>query len=297
MDIRLVAKGAFAYALTTAVIGAILIFLNYVNAFIIQSSPGFPNWASSILLALAGAVIVLALWRKLREGDLLKSEFISVVTHKFRTPLTSIKWSGENLIKAVPGTLKEDVRNIQISADRLVELTGLLVNLSGAEEKGYEYNMVKTDIGALLNACVEEHMEQARAKGVSLTYAPLSAECAIPADSQRIRFVLQTLLDNALSYTPRGGKIEAALSLLLDEDKVLITIADTGIGVSRESMKHIFTKFYRADNGRRTDTEGMGIGLYLSRNIIEKHGGKLWVESEGEGKGSKFFISLPIGKG
>jgi signal transduction histidine kinase len=297
MDIKLVAKGAFAYALTTATIGAILVFMNYLNAFIIQSSPDFPNWVSSILLALVGAGIVIALWRKLREGDLAKDEFISVVTHKFRTPLTSIKWSGENLIKGVPSGLKEDVRNIQISADRLVELTGLLVNLSGIEDRSYEYNLAKTDLGALLNACVADHMEQAESKGVSLAYEPLSAECDIPADSQRIRFVLQTLLDNALSYTPRGGKIRAGLSLLLDEDKVLITIVDTGIGISHESVKHLFVKFYRADNGRRTDTEGMGIGLYLSRKIIEKHGGKMWVESAGEGKGSKFYISLPMGKG
>lgn len=297
MDIRLVAKSAFAYALTTATIGAILIFLNYTDAFIIRSSPGFPNWASSILLALVGAVIVMALWRKLRETDLIKEEFISVVTHKFRTPLTSIKWSGENLIKAVPDGLKEDVRNIQMSADRLVELTGLLVNLSGTEDRSYEYNMAKIDLGALLNACVEEHMEQARAKGVSLAYAPLSAECVIPADSQRMRFVIQTILDNAISYTPHGGKIRAGLSLLLDEDKVLITIADTGIGINKEDMKHLFVKFYRADNGRRADTEGMGIGLYLSRKIIEKHGGKIWAESAGEGNGSKFCVVLPMGKG
>jgi signal transduction histidine kinase len=297
MDIKLVAKGAFAYALTTAVLGAILIFLNYLSTFIARNSPGFPDWAISIALSLVGAAAILIIWRKLRDGDIIKDEFVSLVTHKFRTPLTSIKWSAENLVKVVPTDLKEDVRNIQISADRMVELTGFLVNLSGAEDKSFEYKLSKVDLGKLLNDCVAEHGDKARAKGISIAYAPLSAECIVPADSERIRFVFQTLLDNAISYTPKGGKINAGLSLLIDEEKVQITISDTGIGISRESMKHLFTRFYRADNGRRTDTEGMGIGLYLSRKIIEKHGGKMWVESAGEGKGSKFCIVLPMGKG
>ena len=232
MDIKLVAKRAFSYAVVTAVLGAVLVFLNYMNIFLIRESPGFPEWASSVALAMIGGAVVLVIWRKLRDDDVIKDEFINMVTHKFRAPLTSIKWSGENLLKSAPEALREDVRNIQASADRLVELTGTLVNLSSAEDKSHEYNLAPTDLGKLLNSCVTEHMDQARAKGISLAYAPLSAECVIPADSQRIRFVLKTLLYNALSYTPKGGKIKAELFLLLNDGKVLITIADTGIGVS-----------------------------------------------------------------
>jgi signal transduction histidine kinase len=294
MDIKLVAKKAFVYALTTAVLGGILIFINYINTVIIHNSPDFPNWISSIVLSLIGALAVLVVWSKLREGDLLKYEFINVVTHKFRTPLTSIKWSGENLIKVVPNDLKEDIRNIQISADRLVELTGLLVNLSGSDDRSYEYVFNKIDIGELLARCSAEHVDQAGIKGIALVHDPKSG-IFVSADAQRIRFVIQTLLDNAISYSSRGGTINVLISS--SGNAAVISVTDTGIGIPKNDLKYIFTKFYRAENGRKADTEGMGIGLYLARRIVERHEGKLWVESGGEGKGSTFSVSLPLVKG
>jgi len=295
MDITFVAKKAFMYAVTTAIIGGILSILNYINTLVGINSPHFPNWIPSLILALVAAMAVLFIWRKVREADVLKYEFINVVTHKFRTPLTSIKWITENLKESAPENIKEDVQHIQTANEHLVELTNLLVNLSGMDDKSYEYIFTKVDVGSVLDQCVAEVSKKAREKDIDITCHIQSGAYA-SADPQKIKFVFQTLLDNAVSYTPDTGKITVELSQANSQfstDKITISIHDTGIGIPKNELKYIFTKFYRAVNGRKADTEGMGIGLYLSRKIIERHKGKITLDSLGEGQGSTFTIMLP----
>lgn len=292
MDIRVIAKKAFVYIVISAVIGFILVFLDYINNLIIKSSPGFPNWASSVILALITSIGLLFIWRRIRETDFLKYEFIDVITHKFRTPLTAIKWSSESLMESAPEGIREEISHIQKSANSLVDLTNLLANLSVADEKTFGYNFVKLDLGNLIKNLISESSEKIKAKDITLL--PLSySSIFVLADEQKIKFVFQTLLDNAISYTKQGGRISFETSVL-NKEKVTVKITDTGIGIGEEEIKHIFTKFYRTESSKKADTEGMGIGLYLTQKIVEKHGGKTWVKSEGNSKGSSFFVSLPI---
>jgi signal transduction histidine kinase len=114
----------------------------------------------------------------------------------------------------------------------------------------------------------------------------------IQADKTRIQFALQIIFENSLIYTPETGKINIKARQVGGE--VVVTIRDNGIGISLDDIPRIFSRFYRATNARHTDTEGMGIGLYMAKNIIEKHRGKIWANSLGEGKGSEFTITLPI---
>ncbi|HTK33153.1 MAG TPA: ATP-binding protein [Candidatus Paceibacterota bacterium] len=296
MDISVVAKKAFIYAVTTAVIGLVLSVLNYANTLIADIYPHFPNVISSIIFALLAAVAVLFIWRKARESDVLKYEFINVVTHKFRTPLTSIKWISENLKETAPQDMKDDLLHIQSANDRLVELTNLLVNLAGTDDKSYEYAFSNVDVGAMLNNAVAEAKIKCDEKGITVSYTS-HGQCMIFADQNKIKFVLQTLLDNAISYTPKGGKISVEISVNNSQfsgEKVWISITDTGIGIPKDEQKFIFTKFYRAQNGRKADTEGMGIGLYLSQRIVERHKGKIIAQSAGEGRGTTFVVTLPV---
>jgi two-component system phosphate regulon sensor histidine kinase PhoR len=244
------------------------------------------------------AITVLIIWTKIREADILKFEFMNVVTHKFRTPLTSIKWTMENLRESVPDALKNDIQQIQTANEHLMELTDTLVNLSSTDDKTYEYTLKETDIGSILNDCVTNVEDKMKAKGLTLSYI---SQPFIPvvADGQKIRFIFQTLLDNAVSYSPSGGKVSLEVKEIdgrFSRNNISIKVSDTGIGIPKDELRFIFTKFYRAKNGRKADTEGMGIGLYLSKRIIERHKGKMWVESAGEGKGTTFTIILPLAR-
>lgn len=294
MNIKLIAKKAFVYIAISSIISFILIFLNYINNLIIKSSSGFPNWASSVILAFITTIGLLLVWRKIREADFLKYEFIDVITHKFRTLLTAIKWSSESLIESVPENLKGEVSHIQKSTNSLVDLTNLLANLSITSEKTFGYNFIKLDLNSLIENVIFECSEKIKAKDITLLSLPHSTILVL-VDEQKINFVFQTLFDNAISYTGQGGKISIEISFPNEKDAV-VKITDTGIGIGESEIKFIFTKFYRTESSKKTDTEGMGIGLYLAQRIIEKHDGKIWVKSEGNGKGSSFFVSLPICK-
>jgi len=295
MDIRVVAKKAFVYIAVSAVIGFILVLLNYINNLIIRNYPAFPDWASSAILAFITSIGLFALWRKIRETDFLKYEFIDVITHKFRTPLTAIKWSSESLMESIPENLKIEISHIQKSANSLVDLTNLLANLSTADEQSFGYNFIKLDLNSLIENLIFECSEKIKAKNITLLPPLINSSNFVMIDEQKIKFVFQTLLDNAISYTGQGGKISFEISVLNEKD-VVVKISDTGIGISESEIKLIFTKFYRTESSKKVDTEGMGIGLYLTKRIVEKHNGKIWVKSDGDGKGSSFFVSLPICK-
>jgi signal transduction histidine kinase len=293
MDIKLVAKKAFVYATITVVLGFILIGFNYLNALIAQAIPGFPVWISSIILALATTALGFFIWNKIREADILKYEFVTIVTHKFRTPLTYIKWSSDNIAKAVPADLAEDVKNIQAANGRLFELTNILAHLSDADDSSSGYRFENLDLNKMLREIVDGSMQEAQSKKINLSYTPTPADPAL-ADDQRIRFVFQTLVDNAVTYTPDGGKV--TVTLLQSGAKIIVNISDTGIGIGKNEEKYIFNKFYRTPRATKTDTEGMGIGLFLAREIMKRHNGGITVESEGEDKGASFTVTLPAVK-
>lgn len=293
MDIRLVAKKAFVYAVITVALGFIMIGFNYLNALIAQTIPGFPVWISSIILAIATSALGFFIWNKIRESDTLKYEFVTIVTHKFRTPLTYIKWSSDNIAKAVPADLAEDVKNIQTANGRLFELTNILAHLSDADDSSSGYRFEKLDLNKMLREIVDGSAQEAQSKKISLVYSQTPADPAL-ADDQRIRFVFQTLVDNAIAYTPEGGKV--IVTVLQSGAKIIVNVSDTGIGISKNEEKYIFNKFYRTPRATKTDTEGMGIGLFLAREIMKRHNGGITVESEGEGKGTSFTVTVPAAK-
>lgn len=293
MDIKLIAKKAFVFILLSGVIGFILIFLNYIDNLIIQGSSVIPSWASPVVLGLIISISLLFIWRKIREADLLKYEFVSIITHKFRTPLTAIRWFSENLTKSVPDEFKEDVNNIHQSAGKLIDLTNLLANLTTTNSKDFEYNFIKLDLNNIIEEIISKSAEKIKIKNINFLPV-LQSDNFILGDEQKIKFVFQTLIDNAISYNKQNGSIN--IQILKDDKYLTIKITDEGIGIDEKEIKYIFTKFYRTPSSRKADTEGMGIGLYLTQAIIQKHNGKINVKSEGLEKGTIFIVTLPIYK-
>lgn len=292
MNIKVIAKQASVYALIVGSIGASTVVLEYLNNYLIASYPGFPIWVVPAISIILVMLITLVVWKKIRQVDLLKYEFITTVTHKFRTPLTQIKWSVDNLLKKnFTEEEKQEILYIQSAAVNLVELTNLLVAISDSDGVTYNYHPQKVDLKSLIEETVDSHVDFAKKKKITIVNN-IKKSVNVEADESRLKFVIQTFIENAIHYNHENSIVEINQSI--KNDKVTISVKDNGIGIPEKELPLIFTKFYRGDKARLIDTEGMGIGLFVTREIILRHHGKVGVESLGLNKGSTFSFILPI---
>ncbi|MDE1975047.1 MAG: HAMP domain-containing histidine kinase [Patescibacteria group bacterium] len=291
-NIKVVAKQAFLYSLAVGVVGGIIVIFDYFNYLLTRLYPDFPFWTTSIVSAVLVVTISMLIWRYMRETDILKYEFITTVTHKFRTPLTHIKWAAENLEKASsPEDIKEQLGYIQSANAKLVELTDVITNASNADTDYYQYRMGRIDLSALVEEILASLHDHIAARKMSFK-SDIMPGLFVLGDLSRLRFVIQTLIENAINYTADGGTI--TISARSDKDTAICEVRDSGIGIAKEELPLLFSKFYRGKQARSADTEGMGIGLFISKQIIERHRGKIWASSDGPGLGSAFSFSLPI---
>jgi signal transduction histidine kinase len=292
MNIKVIAKQAFLYAITVGTIGGTIILFEYLNRIITLNHPDFPVWVLPSLSIFLVMVITLVIWEKIREVDLLRYEFITTVTHKFRTPLTQIRWATDSLSKSnLTLDDKDQIGYIKSANSKLIELTNLLVNISEAEGSVYNYKFEKNNLKPLIEEALEFVETSVSAKKIQIKNN-FTADVFAKCDASRVKFIIQTFIENAVSYTPANGTIE--ISLYEKSNKAFLTVKDSGIGIAKNELPLIFSKFYRGSTARTTDTEGMGIGLFISKEIIGRHDGKIWVDSDGSGKGAAFSFSLPV---
>lgn len=233
---------------------------------------------------------------KLKELDKLKSQFLSFASHQVKSPMTVVK-DYANLIydgaygKASP-KIKETAKKIKNSADRMISLVDDFLDLRKIEEGRMEYNFEDVDVARLVKEVSDEMKTLAAEKKLKLVFESGVKKINIRADKQKLRQVIQNLIDNAIKYTPKGF---VKINMLLANDYILITVSDSGIGVSKELSPHLFEEFRRDPKaGKRI--QGTGLGLYIAKQIVEAHNGEIWAESEGEGKGSKFCVKLKADK-
>lgn len=291
-NIQVIAKQAFLYSIAVGSVGALVTLLNYSTTWIAQIYPGFPTWSLALVSAVLAVSIAIIVWKGLREGDLLKAEFITTVTHKFRTPLTYIKWASDNLVTGTLSAdeLKTQVEYIRAANEKLVELTNILTTASDAENKGYEYNLKHADLSHAVEEVATSFEGQYKIKNLTIV-KKFEPNLIARFDDARVRFVIQVLLENALHYSNQNGTV--TISTSGSRKDVVCSVSDTGVGMSPDHLSLLFSKFFRSDAARKLDTEGMGIGLYITQRIMQKHGGRIWAESPGVGQGSTFYISLP----
>ncbi len=291
-DVKIVAKQAFFYAIGIIIVGGIIILLNFSNGIITSFLPNYPTWVTAVISAVFFVTISTVVWKTLRENDLLKYEFLTTVTHKFRTPLTGIKWAIENLKNyQLTPEMSTQVGYIKNANEKLIELTDLLVTTSEAEHSSYKYKFEKNDISKAVENVLESVSDQIKAKQLNITES-IETGIETKCDLARIKFVIQTLIENAIHYTKDNGII--SIGFKKNSEDMIFSIHDTGMGISKEEFNLIFSKFYRTHEARKADTEGMGIGLFIAKEIISRHKGKIWANSEGLEKGSTFSFSLPL---
>lgn len=235
---------------------------------------------------------------RLQELDKLKDEFVSFASHELRTPMTSIQgyvWMVLNeKDSAFSDKTKERLEKVLSSSQRLIALVNDILDVSRIESGAMVFNPTNFDIVALAKEVLEELADKAKTNNVVLT-VDANASFSVTADRDKVHEVLLNLMDNAVKYSPNGG---AAQVLFKDTtNAVEITVSDSGIGITKENLDKLFTKFGRIEGPMSSayKTPGTGLGLYLSKKIVEKSGGQIWVESE-IGKGSKFIFTIPKGE-
>ncbi len=291
-NIIFIIKWAFVYFVLVALVTFIILAIYQVNLWLMGNIEDFPAWfvpmAISLLIVSGGWY----LWYKFREGDILKYELITVITHKFRTPLTRIKWSVESLkSSSSEEDIKEASKEIEYSAQKLIELTNMLAGASRAEGINYQYDFQMENLNNLVKEVYSSSKERMDEKDIKYSFTFDNTFSKAMIDKSKLSLALKIFFENSISYTPRGGKIDVRIER--DGDYIVFSITDTGIGISEKEMPYMFSEFYRTPKAKLVDTEGMGIGLYMSKRIIERHGGRVWVVSPGPNFGSTFYMSLP----
>jgi len=246
-----------------------------------------------------GTLVILHDISREKMVERIKTEFVSLAAHQLRTPLSAIKWTLKMLLDGDLGGITEEQRDFIEKTyqcnERMISLINDLLDITRIEEGRYLYKPAPADFGEMASAVVNYCQEEIARKKIDLDFKkPKIKLPKVSVDAEKIKLVIQNLLENAIKYTPSGGKI--AVSLEYDEDKkeIIFSAKDTGVGIPQDQQSRVFTKFFRGANVMRMETEGSGLGLFISKNIIEAHGGKIWFESK-EGQGATFHIVLPVG--
>ncbi len=228
----------------------------------------------------------------------MKTEFVSITAHQLRTPISAIKWTLKMLLDGDLGKITKEQKEIigksYQSNERMISLINDLLNVTRIEEGRYLYKLVLSDLREIVQSLVEQYKDEIKKKGLKLKFKkPKKKLPKILIDVEKINLVVQNLLDNAVRYNNAGGEIK--ISLGAKNKEIEFIIEDTGVGIPKKQQKRIFSKFFRAANVMRMDTTGSGLGLFIVKNIIEAHKGRIWFESK-EGKGATFHFTLPIHK-
>ncbi len=236
---------------------------------------------------------------ELKKLDAAKSEFISLASHQLRTPLTIIKGYVSLLQEGERGSAsispKEMLNRISSAASDLVGIIDDLLDLSRIEAGRMQYDLARGDLGAVVDGVIKEFSQKAKDKGLGLRCERPDAIPQLTFDLHKMQQVVSNLVDNSIKYSSDGAVV---VRMSVHESgarpAVRLEVEDRGVGIKMEDIGHMFTKFTRTDEAKRLDASGTGIGLYFVKRIVEDHGGKVGVRSGGVGKGSTFWIELPI---
>jgi len=230
---------------------------------------------------------------RIREAEELKSTFISIISHELKTPVSLIKGYASTLRRGDARwdteTLRESLAVIEEESDRLNELINNLLDASRLQTGALKLEMGEVRLDQLARSAIAKFRTQTNRHTLTADFPPDFP--VVTGDPERLSQVLNNLINNAIKYSPNGGQVR--VSGRVERDQVIVSVSDEGIGIGPADQERIFERFYRADSALTRRTQGTGLGLYLSKAIIEAHGGRIWVESA-PGRGATFSFSLPL---
>jgi two-component system phosphate regulon sensor histidine kinase PhoR len=243
-----------------------------------------------------GVVIVMHETTELRRLESLRRDFVANVSHELKTPLSSIKAYAETLRNGALDDRQTSitfVERIMEQADRLNHLILDMLSLARIESAQQVFEIVPVSIQEAVDACFANQRPAAEAKRIELTAEPQQPGCLVRADKEGLREILDNLVDNAIKYTPEGGRVVVHWRATADGKMASIEVEDTGIGISADELSRVFERFYRVDKARSRELGGTGLGLAIVKHLAQSFGGGVSAESE-NGRGSRFTVELPL---
>ena len=259
-----------------------------------------PDLVSLIVLTVTIVLFVIAFsitrsLEGLAEASRLKSEFISIVSHQLRSPISNLKWAAEVLRSERFGEINdkqsEYIKMLGENNDRMAELVSDLLMVSKIEQGSLILQKTAFSLADLVKDVISGFRALAEASNVEIKIRFAENIPEVLADQAKIKVVVENLIDNAIRYIQERG--EVLIEVTGKGENVLFKIEDNGVGIPREDQKHIFQRFFRSQNALRHQTQGSGLGLSIVKPIVEKSGGKIWFTSK-ENEGSTFYFTLPI---
>ncbi len=231
-----------------------------------------------------------------REKETIKSkkEVVTIVAHQLRTPLTAIKWELENLKQSQQNReTRNAIEKLLTMANRAINLTNGFLDIARIEEGRFDFNFQNMNLISILQEITESVVSIAKKHFVSIYFKPDFKEIIIKGDANRLNAAFLNLIDNAVRYNLKNGKVIITARKNESKKMAIIEIKDTGIGIPKEGRARVFEKLQREENATQFDPNGSGLGLFITKNIIEEHGGKISLESE-LNRGTTLQVTLPI---
>ncbi|MCJ7827876.1 ATP-binding protein [Patescibacteria group bacterium] len=243
-----------------------------------------------------GFLIILHDITREKEIERMKTEFVSIAAHQLRTPLSTIKWALRIVLDGDVGKLAPKQTEILESGyqsnERMIALINDLLNIARIEEGRFLYEFSPHSLEDLVKKIIDNLASTINEKKIKLIFKKTSKPLpSVKIDVEKMELAVHNLLDNAIGYSSDSSEI--TVSINRDKKNIKVMVSDNGIGIFKQQQKQVFTKFFRGNNAIKTGREGSGLGLFITKNIIEEHGGKIWFESK-KGKGSTFWFTLPI---
>jgi signal transduction histidine kinase len=289
-------RGSIAFFITLGAGLIVVAILLYIGWVVLSWQTGILVFLGVLLLAFIIAGIVLNtifLVREIRRNE-QHDAFINAVTHELKTPVASIRLYLQTLqTRAVDQEKRaEFYRTMLADSDRLLDTIEQVLRAGRSGGAGHRPNLTRVDVASMIEDCLARAQTVHHLADGSLTYRP-GPHAAILADPDEVRAAVSNLIDNAVKYSQRPVQVTVE-SETVDSRFVLVRVKDRGVGIPKIELKRVFKRFYRVPGPLAARIKGTGLGLFIVRSVAKRHGGRVWAESDGPGRGSTFVLQLPI---
>jgi len=263
------------------------------------------NYDSPEVLVLAESIVVAVIFiignsvisgvEQIARLNKMKTEFVFVASHQLRTPISAISWETELMLSkrsvGLNDKQKESLKTISLLSARMTRLVGDLLDVSRIDQGRLMLKKEKVNLGKIIEDVLKITLPLADAKKIKMIFEKKEKVPLVMGDQEKLKLAVENLISNAVKYTLNHGKVE--IRLVKNNDNLIFSVKDNGVGIPAEQQKMVFNKFFRSDNVVKYQTEGTGLGLYIAKNVVEQSGGKIWFQSI-ESVGTIFSFSMPI---